>query len=276
MIRHTVVARDGVTLALHRVPARPGPRGALLLVHGAFTGHRVWLRRGCSTFLTECGFDVWLADLRDHGASAREPAPRAWHFEDWILHDAPALVAAVRAATRGLPLAWIGHSSGGAVGLCATACGAAPCDAIVGIATPGPRRLGTVRHLGARALIALARRLGRFPARALGLGAEDEAADVLADWLDWNVQGEWRGRNGYDYWAALRNVRSPYLAIAGAADRWFAPPAACGQVVNQIGTTHRRLSVHPGLGHRGLLLSRSARETAWRALATWLQETFGR
>ena len=125
-------------------------------------------------------------------------------------------------------------------------------------------------------MIALARRLGRFPARALRLGSEDEAADLLADWLEWSVTGQWRGRDGYDYWAALRGVTVPYLAVAGAADRFFAPPATCGDVVDQIGTARAVLSVHSGLGHRGLVLSRAARASAWPATATWLQETLGR
>jgi oxygen-independent coproporphyrinogen-3 oxidase len=118
--------------------------------------------------------------------------------------------------------------------------------------------------------------LGRFPARALGVGSEDEAADILADWMEWNVRGSWRGRDGYDYWAALRTVSVPYLAVAGSADRLFAPAAACAQVVEQIGSSSKALAVQPELTHRGLALSHRARDTAWRAAATWILETLSR
>ena len=274
MSERTVHTSDGVALALHRVRAHRDERVAVLLVHGAFANHRLWLRRGFAYYLSERGFDVWAADLRHHGTSAREPAPRVWRFEDWIQHDAPALVARVKDETADAPLAWIGHSAGGAVGLCAAARlgSALPLDALVTLGTPGPRRMGSARWAGAAIMIALARALGRFPARALGVGSEDEGAELLADWLEWNVKGRWVGRDGYDYWEGLRAVRQPYLAVAGGADTLFAPPAACAQVVERIGA-RASLSVHDGLGHRGLVFSARARDTAWKSMADWLADT---
>lgn len=275
MNERRVLTDDGVELALHRLRAHRDGRPAVLLVHGAFAGHRLWTRRGCAHYFAECGLDVWAADLRHHGGSAREPAPNAWRFEDWVLRDAPALVRRVRDETVDAPVVWLGHSAGGAVGLCAAARSQANarCDAIVTFGTPGPRRMGPARWGGAGLMIALARALGRFPARALGIGSEDEAAGILADWLGWNVRGRWRGRDGFDYWAALRAVSVPYLAVAGAADRLLAPAAACAQVVDQIGSTSKSLTVQPGLSHRGLVLSHRARDSAWRATASWILET---
>ena len=275
MNERRVVTADGVMLALHRVRAHRDARAALLLVHGAFSNHRLWLRRGFAYYLSERRFDVWAADLRHHGASDREPAPRTWRFADWIQHDAPALVTRVRAETVDAPLAWIGHSAGGAVGLCAAARlgSALPLDAVVTFGTPGPRRMSGARWAGAAVMIALARALGRFPARALGVGSEDEGAELLADWLDWNVKGRWVGRDGYDYWEALRTLRTPYLAVAGADDTLWAPPAACAQVVERVGRDHATLTVHDGLGHRGLVLSPRARDSAWSATADWLANT---
>ena len=46
------------------------------------------------------GHDVRLADWRHHGASAREPRPRTWHFEDTIMRDAPELADRVGAGSR--------------------------------------------------------------------------------------------------------------------------------------------------------------------------------
>jgi oxygen-independent coproporphyrinogen-3 oxidase len=265
---------DGVELALHRLRAYRDERPGVLLVHGAFSGHRVWLRRKFAYFLGERGLDVWAVDLRHHGTSEREPVPRTWRFEDWILRDASAVVQRIKDETNDAPLAWVGHSAGGAVGLCAAARlpGLVAVQAIVTLGTPGPRRMGPLRWGGAALMIALARALGRFPARATGVGAEDEAAELLADWLAWNVRGRWVGRDGYDYWHALRTLRAPYLAVAGERDRWFAPPAACAQVVEQVGAENKTLSVQPQLGHRGLVLSGRARAHAWPAVAEWLAD----
>jgi oxygen-independent coproporphyrinogen-3 oxidase len=271
-------ATDGVELALHRLRAYRDGRPAVLLVHGAFTNHRAWLHGpagGLAHFLGAQGFDVWLADLRHHGDSAREPRPLAWTFEDWALRDAPAFVARVREETDGAPLTWLGHSAGGAAGLCwlTRVAAAAPLAAIVTLGTPGPRRLGPVRWSLAAATIGLSRTLGRFPARALGFGSEDEAAGILAQWMRWNVRGRWVGTDGFDYFAALAAVRTPYLAVAGGADRVFAPAAACRQVVERVGSERKSLAVEPGLSHTGLVLAPRARDACWPAVAAWLKET---
>ena len=273
-------ASDGVDLALHRLRAFRDRRPAVLLVHGAFTNHRAWLhgpQGGCAHFLGAQGFDVWLADLRHHGESAREPRPLAWTFEDWILQDAPTFVARVHEETDGAPLFWMGHSAGGAVGLCwlSRVAAAAPLAGIVTLGTPGPRRLGPIRWSLAATTIGLSRLFGRFPSRGLGFGSEDEAAGILAEWMRWNVRGEWVGSDGFDYFAALGAVKTPYLAVVGGSDRLFAPAAACRQVVDKVGSERKKLTIETGLSHRGLVLSPRARDTCWLGIATWLKEILG-
>src|SRR4029077_15034454 len=162
---------------LHRLDAgASGP--AILLLHGAFSGHTVWLRGGFASLLRDRGFDVWLADLRGHGVSDREPAPRTWWFEDWIDRDAPALLTRLRDRVGGRPLGLIGHSAGGTVGLGVLARGGthALMDAMVALGTPGPRHMGSIRFLGAWGFRAIANVLGRFPARILKFGGDDEGA----------------------------------------------------------------------------------------------------
>src|SRR5437762_13731995 len=227
---------DGVEIALHRLRAYRDGRPAVLLVHGAFTNHRFWLHAGMANFLSAAGLDVWLADLRHHGDSAREPRQGAWTFEDWVLQDTPTLVARVREETDGAPLAWLGHSAGGAAGLCwlARVAAAAPLRAIVTPGPPGPRRLGPVRRALAAATVALSRALGHFPARALRFGNEDEAAEIIAAWMEWNVRGVWRGTDGFDYFAGLAALSTPYLGVAGGSDWIFALPRACRQVVERV------------------------------------------
>src|SRR2546423_14575 len=139
--------------------------------------------------------------------------------------------------------AWIGHSAGGAMGLCwlARVGAAAPLAAVVTLGTPGPRRLGPVRRTLAAGTIALARVLGRFPARALRFGNEDEAAEIISEWMEWNVRGTWLGSDGFDYFAALASITTLYLGVAGAADRGFAPPPACRQGGERVGGTPETL-----------------------------------
>lgn len=68
MITYSVQASDGVDLGLHRLdPIPTGSRSPVLLAHGAFASHRVWLRggsarRGLAHLLQTRGHDVWLND----------------------------------------------------------------------------------------------------------------------------------------------------------------------------------------------------------------------
>src|SRR3989440_11700463 len=119
MTARLISTPDGVELALHRMRAYRDGRPAVLLVHGAFTNHRFWLHSedgtggmgglggmgGMAHFLGAAGLDVWLADLRHHGESAREPRRGAWTFEDWVPNATPTLVARDGADTDGSPLA---------------------------------------------------------------------------------------------------------------------------------------------------------------------------
>jgi pimeloyl-ACP methyl ester carboxylesterase len=269
---------DGVHLAVHRLtPERSGT--PLLLVHGAFSSHTLWLRggstgTGLARFLAgqegEGGHDVWLADWRSHGAAAREPYPRAWHFEDTIVHDAPALVERVRAETGRAPV-WVGHSVGGAIGLACLARRPATLAAVATLGTPGPV-LGPVRLALALATIGMSRALGRFPARALRMGSEDEAALILAEWMEWNVRGRCIGADGFDYLAALETARVPLLSVAGAGDRLFAPADACRRLLERAGSPQKTFAVvgSPPLGHRGLLLASRADERCWPLVADWI------
>ena len=276
MTGRRVVTADGVHIVLHRLRETSG-RPAVLCVHGAFCSHTVW-RRGLAGLLDARGYDVWLADLRHHGASDREPAPRTWRFEDCILRDAPALVARVAAETIGAPLAWIGHSYGSVIGLCWLARQPTPppeVTAVVALGTPGPGGMSFTRRVLALGTIMLARLLGRLPARALRLGPEDEAAHVIGDWMGWNVRGRWLGRDGFDYFAALRRLHTPLLAVAGEGDHLMAPPFACRQVFEQAGATRKQFVVAgPRLNHSGLLIDPKARDRCWPAVADWLDATF--
>jgi len=273
----TVRTEDGVELALHHLAPDPSASArAVLLVHGAFTSHAVWLRGGAAGsglawFLRARGLDVWLADLRHHGGSAREPRPRTWHFEDTILHDAPALVARVRGETGGAAPVWVGHSVGGAIGLAYSARDPAAAPAgIVALGTPGPV-LGPLRRAMALLTIVTCKTLGRFPARRFRMGSEDEAALVLAEWMAWNARGRWVGADGTDYLAALGRLRTPVLAVAGAGDRMFAPADACRRLVERAGAASKTfVVVGPGLDHRGLLLDARADEQCWPLVADWI------
>lgn len=277
MITELVSSTDGVTVGLHHFePILPAPSPVVLLLHGAFTGHTIWLR-GFAQGLSQVGFDVWLADFRGHGVAAREPAPRTWWFEDLIDRDAPVLIERLRGHIGSRPLGVVGHSAGGVIGLSALARAGerSGIDALVALGTPGPANMGALRYLGAVGFRALALTLGRFPARTLRLGRDNESAQVLGQWMTWNIEGRWLSRDGFDYLEAMSRTRTPYLGVAGGRDLLFSPPYACREIVERLGSPTKDFRIAPSLNHPGLVLHPRISTEVVPQIAAWLRSVLG-
>jgi predicted alpha/beta hydrolase len=267
-----IVAADGARIALHRLgnPAHT----PVLLIPGTFSNSTFWLGTrgvGFARALADAGYHACVLDPRGHGASDRPRAQEKWDIDDWARLDVPAALCAI--ATPDRPAFLIGHSAGGAVMLAALS--AQPdlhryVRAIVAIGTPLPW-LQPWRGLGARMIRALSTLLGRFPARLLKLGPEDELPGVMTQWMTWNIEGHWIGDDGTDYTAGLSAIRHPLLMFAGTHDRFFAPPRACAGLYDLIGSADKSFEVKTGLDHVTLVVSKEAKETIWPAIIQWLE-----
>ena len=281
--RQDVIATDGTRLALYRLgdPAAT----PVVMMPGTFSNHTFWLGtrgHGLAWSLAGAGFEGVILDPRGHGGSDR-PASRGerreWNFDRWGRVDAP---AAIEAATDdGRKALLVGHSAGGAAMLIALAAEPELRERVTGIVllgTPVPW-LQRWRKIGAWGIRTLSRALGRFPARIVGIGPEDELPEVMAQWMTWNLHGEWEGEDGTDYVAELANVRVPVLGMSGAGDTVFAPPHACRSLVEMLGSddaTYRLAGTETGFtenfDHPGIVVSRAARAEVWPLLVDWLRE----
>ena len=282
------VCADSVALALYR--ARPtAVRAAppVLLVHGTFSNRNFFLgqhERGFARYLAERGFDAWVAELRGHGRSGEAGRASAWHFEDWIRLDAPALIAQVRAETGSDRVVWVGHSAGGIIGL-AFAGLAHPRSPDIGglvmVGSPAPTGLGVLQLPMAAAALTITRLMGRFPARLIGIGPEDEHRGIMQQWMRWNLTGRWHGEDGTDYFANCARVTAPLLALAGAGDWALAPPSLCEDLVDAT-TSDDRTFVTCGraegfsenFNHNRVLVSAPARREVWPLIADWIESRF--
>lgn len=283
-----VRADDGVELALYRARAEgPTRRNTpILLVHGTFSNRHFFLGsgdRGLARYLAARGYDAWVGELRGRGRSGEAGRVHQWRFEDWIRRDAPALLRGVCEATGRERLAWIGHSAGGVIAVAYAGLAAELSGAIAGIVTagaPAPTRPG-MWHVPLAALgYGLTRLLGRFPARALRIGPEDEQPGIMGQWMAWNIRGRWIGDDGTDYLASARRVTVPVLALAGAGD-FIAPPSACRALLNAMGGNDHRLIVcgraqgfDENFSHDRVIVSTPARQQVWPRIADWIEERF--
>lgn len=108
---HIVPARDGVELAVWRVGTRTGE--PVLLLHGLGSNRLGfdWPGRSFASWLADRGYDVFLPELRGHGASQRPTS--GWSLDDYLIHDLPAVLEAITRLSRYDRVHWMGHSMGG-------------------------------------------------------------------------------------------------------------------------------------------------------------------
>jgi pimeloyl-ACP methyl ester carboxylesterase len=271
---------DGVRLALHRLGARK--RVPVLLVPGTFSNHTFWFGTrgvGFARALVEAGFEACALDPRGHGQSQRPTQHDRWDFDHWARQDVPTVLRSIIAEQRRPFL--IGHSAGGAAALIALAANPDLRTAVRGVvivATPVPW-LQPWRGAMARLLRATSRLLGRFPARILRLGPEDELEGAMAQWMSWQLARRWTGDDGTDYEAGLRRLDLPLLAIAATADRYFAPPHACRALYELIESPDKTLlscgratTYSEDFNHVSILIGQAARAEVWPKILTWLRQ----
>jgi predicted alpha/beta hydrolase len=282
-------ADDGVELALYRAEPGAGSRRRatpVLLVHGTFSNRHFFLgsgERGLARYLASRGYDAWAGELRGRGRSLAQGPPGVWRFEDWIRRDAPALLGAVREATGSDKVIWIGHSAGGVIAVASGGLVHRQADAFAGIVmvgAPAPSRPGAWHVPLAAIGYGITRLVGRFPARALGIGPVDEQLGIMGQWMSWNVRQRWIGDDGTDYLANARRITVPALAVAGAGDI-IAPPSACRGLLDTLGPGDRTMLVcgrrqgfSENFTHNRLIVSAPGRAEVWPAIARWLEERF--
>jgi pimeloyl-ACP methyl ester carboxylesterase len=265
---------DGTRIALHKLgnpDATP-----VLLVPGTFSNHTFWLGTrgvGFARTLSDAGYQACVLDPRGHGESARPRKDQDWDIDDWAREDVPTALRAI--ATEERPAHIIGHSAGGAVILAALS--AEPelhplVRSVTTLGTPVPW-LQPWRGVGAQLIRATSQLLGRFPARLLRLGPEDELPHVMSQWMNWNIKGHWIGDDGTDYTKGFAHIDRPLLMIAGGADRFFAPPYACRGLFDMMGSGRKHFEVFAELDHVSMVVSKRARAEVWPRILQFIDES---
>ncbi|MEW5848736.1 MAG: alpha/beta fold hydrolase [Myxococcota bacterium] len=121
LTRRALHARTHDGLKLHVLAVHPqhlpDDAPSLLLLHGFAQNHHTFDAPGRSLteHLARQGMAVYAGDLRGHGDS---PAARRHHphaFADYVNHDVPAMLHAIRTERPRGPMRMLGHSMGGLV-----------------------------------------------------------------------------------------------------------------------------------------------------------------
>lgn len=229
------------------------PRASVVLAHAMFA--RSSSLRGLAGALAGAGYRAVCFDFRGHGESKAVGTSR---YDELVGSDLPAVVDCVRARASH-PVVVLGHSLGAHVALAAMGTGAMEADGAVMLGgnvwlreLEPSRSRWAAKVATARALLELAERAGRIPARALRLGTDDVAAPLLVDILRGVRTGAWTSETGVDYLAAAARVKVPVAAIVGERDRLLCHPASGARFAARAGGPVRVLRVpsgHMGLRH---------------------------
>jgi len=243
-----------------------------------FSNHRSL--RQLAQRLSGDGLDVWGFDFRGHGESVA--AGPGENFESVCLEDVGQVLDTVLMTTGASGVSWIGHSGGGLALLMHLARHAERQHRLHRMALVASQATGACTGFANRLkVLSIATALvpvARVPGPRFGLGPEPETRAVMQQWCRWNLTGRWLGHDGFDYLAALERVHVPSRVLAGAGDRFIAPPEGCRRLHDALGSRDKSFTVcGPGtgfseaFGHARILFSQAAAAEIWPGLSGWVR-----
>ena len=257
-----VPLRDG-QLLVGECLVPPRPKLCAIVSHAMMVNRRT-VTRALAPALVGRGCATLAFDQRGHAESGPRTHEGARFGYDDLVEDVGAMIDAAQEHFPELPIALVGHSLFGHVALAHLARqGSAKVRAVVLLGCSVPSRARPLR-IPIALWHALSRLNGRFPARTLRVGSDDEPLSYIEDFVRWSRTRDWSSRDGFSYQSALARIDIPVLAIAGQRDYFLTPPLEAARLVASI---PRHELVVVDATHMGLVLSA---KPAWSYTAEFL------
>ncbi|KUJ49105.1 MULTISPECIES: alpha/beta fold hydrolase [Micromonospora] len=219
---------DGARLGIQVYPEPVGPAGAPVVLVAPAMGVRARYYRPFATALRAAGLAVVVADLRGTGESTPRPSRACRYGYTELAADIGAVRTALKARFDGRPTLLLGHSLGGQAAVLHLALhGEQEVDGLVLVAVgipywrdfTGPRRYGVLPYT--QGIAATTRLLGVWP--GWGFGGR-QARGVIRDWAHTARTGRFPHLDGVDTEAAVRQIRTPVLAVSVDDDQYTPHP----------------------------------------------------
>lgn len=265
-----LTAADGARFRVTHIRDEHANKPPVVYLPGMFTSRNFWVSPrgiGLAVYLARHGFPGLVVERRRTGCGGRPG------LEDHLTQDLP-LVQELVERTWEQPAFWIGHSFGGVLAARATA-----------TRLDQSRVLGLVLfaaqfEVGKRGLhppiswltSLVSRRLGRFPARRLGLGPQDEPPEAMED----AIRQVTEGRRKPDIRESLHRITVPVLAISGLGDK-VDPTEGCERLVGHFASPDKRFIAAgrktgflEDYDHPGIVVSKPAQQEIWPLVLDWL------
>jgi predicted alpha/beta hydrolase len=262
----------------------------VVLLHAMMASRRTMDRprgKGLGSVLADRGFGVVMMDLRGHGESGPSASEGArFTYDDYVLHDIPAIVSFVRENFPGRRVVVVGHSLGAHASL--ASCGVFPDkspDAVVSIAgniwIPALeanvfRRVKKAAYL--LSFLAVAQAWGYFDARALRIGTDSVALPYVRQfWQMWSANRYGSLDGAIDYRQAVGKIAIPVLSVASEGDDLYAHPESVELFFAGVAERFKTLRVYRArdIGgqapdHMGLVTNSKSR-VIWVDIADWVE-----
>lgn len=278
----------------HRLHLRrlgPAEGQPALMLHGAISNGRVFYSdsgKGLGPYLAEAGFCVYVLDLRGRGLSEPAIGAGAEHGQlESIRDDLPAVQEFIQGRHPGRQVHWLAHSWGGVLMASTLARFPALCAGVASLTFFGSKR--SIHSWSAERLLKVelvwnrlaprwVAKHGYLPAKAKGIGADDETAASLRHSIAWVKTGPWVDpEDGFDYQAAAATVPWPRLwMLAGKGDRALGNPADVARFKAEMGAKGELTLLAKGQGfrrnydHLNMLVGQDAAEDIFPRVKTWL------
>lgn len=258
------------------------PKAVCVMAHAMFARRSSFERplgRGLARFFASRGVRVITFDFRAHGESSR---PERVSYDDLVRFDLPAVVNAAAARARKLRVIVLGHSLGGHVALAAQGAAFMNASRVIAVGSnvwiPSlePSRVRWwVKRASSELALRVTERVGKFPARALRIGSDDEPLDYMMGLFRGARDGSWCSDDGtLNYLANLSRVTVPVLAMLSDGDRITCHPDPGERFVRRIQGEVRIERIRRSddgsapPGHMEMVTTESCR-SAWERAVTW-------
>lgn len=250
---------------------------AVVLAHGMFSNRKTM--SGIARYLGSLGVEVWSFDFKGHGES--ENSLNIAEYDEQCLRDVETVISVVLKDRSHCKIQWVGHSGGGLAILMYLAKQQMHCSLIDSIVLMSSQATqagsGFMQGVKIRLIRAALRLIKEIPGPRLGLGPESEPATIMKQWCNWNINNSWVDSIGFDYLAAMGQIRVPVLALAGVGDKFIAPYGGCRSLFDSLGgddNVFKLCGIEQGYSedytHSRIVRSRPAMEEIWPLIYQWV------
>lgn len=281
--QHSITTTDGHPISLYRIQRDNYTNcNPVLLLHGAYSNRHFWISpkgKGFATYLARNNFDVWMLETRGHGESIDEASYQSITADEVITYD-------LRQASdyiyerNDLKQLLVGHSYGGLYLSLALGKRFIPENRVAALTIIGTQIKDGQAYLRISPIASLVKQvtnlMGRFPARRLKLGGEDEAPQISNQFITWKNKQTCFSLAGEDYIEPLMTLNTPVFAISGANDT-IDPASGCEHFWKKFGSNEKKFCLLgksndnlKDYGHVDMIIGKEAEQEVWPLILNWL------